>query len=221
MAAFLSMLMLVVIWLAIIAGVIAFLLLGVGLIGSLNGGTMRVPGMEAYVEGVAPGQFIAGLAGLAVFAPGIIYVCIQLRSILSTLASGDPFHHGVGSVLAGMVYPDEMTCHPHPSSLSLAAARMGWALQDCVAISLHGRAQRVEDRPALGRTAHGPCGRADPDARSGGDRRHGLDKCGRGHRSDKGVANGSIFHCIGLLACGPAWPVYCQSISRPAGSGPN
>ncbi|MEQ8557186.1 MAG: DUF2975 domain-containing protein [Henriciella sp.] len=91
MAAFLSMLMLVVIWLAIIAGVIAFLLLGVGLIGSLNGGTMRVPGMEAYVEGVKPGHFVAGLASLAVFAPGIIYVCLQLRRILSTLATGDPF----------------------------------------------------------------------------------------------------------------------------------
>ena len=75
MAAFLSGLMQVVIWVAIVCGIIAFLLISVGLIGSLNGGVMRVPGMEAYVEGVAPGQFIAGLAGLVVFAPGIIYVC--------------------------------------------------------------------------------------------------------------------------------------------------
>ncbi|MBK75723.1 MAG: hypothetical protein CME85_09530 [Henriciella sp.] len=91
MAAFLSGLMQVVIWVAIVCGIIAFLLISVGLIGSLNGGVMRVPGMEAYVEGVAPGQFIAGLAGLVVFAPGIIYVCMQLRRILSTLADGDPF----------------------------------------------------------------------------------------------------------------------------------
>lgn len=91
MAAFLSGLMQVVIWVAIVSGIIAFLLIGAGLIGSLNGGVMRVPGMEAYVEDVAPGQFIAGLAGLAVFAPGIIYVCHQLRKILSTLAAGDPF----------------------------------------------------------------------------------------------------------------------------------
>ncbi len=91
MAAFLSGLMQVFIWVAVIAGIIAFLLIGAGLIGSLNGGTMRVPGMEAYVEDVAPGQFIASLAGLAVFAPGIIYVCHQLRQILSTLAAGDPF----------------------------------------------------------------------------------------------------------------------------------
>ena len=91
MAAFLSALMQIIIWVAVVCGVIAFLLIGAGLIGSLNGGTMRVPGMETYVEDVAPGQFIAGLAGLAVFAPGIIYVCHQLRKILSTLASGDPF----------------------------------------------------------------------------------------------------------------------------------
>lgn len=91
MAAFLSLLMLAIIWLAVISGVIAFLLLGAGLIGSLNGGAMEVPGMQAYVEGVRPGHFVAGLASLAVFAPGIIYVCLQLRRILSTLATGDPF----------------------------------------------------------------------------------------------------------------------------------
>ncbi len=91
MAAFLSLLMLAIIWLAVIAGVIAFLLLAIGLLGSLNGGVMEAPGMQAYVEGVTPGHFVAGLASLAVFAPGIIYVCLQLRRILSTLAAGDPF----------------------------------------------------------------------------------------------------------------------------------
>ena len=91
MAAFLSMLMQVIIWIAVIAGVIAFVLIGAGLIGSLNGGAMKVAGMETYVDGVKPGQFVAGLAGLVVFAPGIIYVCLQLRRILSTLADGDPF----------------------------------------------------------------------------------------------------------------------------------
>lgn len=91
MAAFLSMLMQVIIWIAVVAGLIAFLLIGAGLIGSLNGGAVKVPGMETYVDGVKPGQFVAGLAGLVVFAPGIIYVCLQLRRILSTLADGDPF----------------------------------------------------------------------------------------------------------------------------------
>ncbi|PBC03294.1 precorrin-6y C5,15-methyltransferase (decarboxylating) subunit CbiE [Mesorhizobium sp. WSM3860] len=54
------------------------------------------------------------------------------------LASGDPFFHGVGVTLARKVKPDEMLVLPAPSSLSLAASRLGWALQDVETISLHG-----------------------------------------------------------------------------------
>ena len=35
--------------------------------------------------------------------------------------------------------PEEMTILPQPSAFSLAAARLGWPLADCVALSLHGR----------------------------------------------------------------------------------
>lgn len=59
------------------------------------------------------------------------------------LASGDPFHFGVGTMLAETVPPAEIVCLPAPSSLSLAAARLGWSLQDCPAISLHGRDLRL------------------------------------------------------------------------------
>ncbi len=55
------------------------------------------------------------------------------------LASGDPFHYGVGSLIAAHVPSAEMRVFPKPSSLSLAAARLGWALQDCTIVSLHGR----------------------------------------------------------------------------------
>ena len=55
------------------------------------------------------------------------------------LASGDPFFYGVGALLAAAVPTEEMTCIPAPSSLSLAAARLGWSLQDCRVVSLHGR----------------------------------------------------------------------------------
>ncbi|MBD8065411.1 precorrin-6y C5,15-methyltransferase (decarboxylating) subunit CbiE [Devosia sp. PTR5] len=54
------------------------------------------------------------------------------------LASGDPFHYGVGATLARRVDPAEMRVLPHPSSFSLAAARLGWPLQDVVCLSLHG-----------------------------------------------------------------------------------
>ena len=56
------------------------------------------------------------------------------------LASGDPFWFGVGALLRRHFAPEEMVCLPAPSAFSLAAARLGWSLQDCATISLHGRA---------------------------------------------------------------------------------
>ncbi|WP_269929770.1 precorrin-6y C5,15-methyltransferase (decarboxylating) subunit CbiE [Aminobacter sp. HY435] len=56
------------------------------------------------------------------------------------LASGDPFLHGVGVTLARVVPPAEMRVLPAPSAFSLAASRLGWALQDVETISLHGHA---------------------------------------------------------------------------------
>ncbi len=54
------------------------------------------------------------------------------------LASGDPFHFGVGVTLARLIEPAAMRVIPHPSAFSLAAARLGWALQDAETLSLHG-----------------------------------------------------------------------------------
>jgi precorrin-6B C5,15-methyltransferase / cobalt-precorrin-6B C5,C15-methyltransferase len=56
------------------------------------------------------------------------------------LASGDPFHFGVGKQIAAFVPTDEFVCLPQPSAFSLAAARMGWPLQDVSLVTLHGRA---------------------------------------------------------------------------------
>src|SRR3954452_2220035 len=55
------------------------------------------------------------------------------------LASGDPFFYGVGSIIAAHVPIDEMVSLPAPSAFSLAASRLGWSLQDCTLLSLHGR----------------------------------------------------------------------------------
>ena len=59
---------------------------------------------------------------------------------VAVLASGDPFHYGVGDLLVRAVHRDETICLPQPSSFSLAAARLGWSLQDVALVSLHGRA---------------------------------------------------------------------------------
>jgi precorrin-6Y C5,15-methyltransferase (decarboxylating) len=58
---------------------------------------------------------------------------------VAVLASGDPFHFGVGKQLATFVSADEFICLPQPSAFSLAAARMGWSLQDTALVTLHGR----------------------------------------------------------------------------------
>jgi precorrin-6B C5,15-methyltransferase / cobalt-precorrin-6B C5,C15-methyltransferase len=55
------------------------------------------------------------------------------------LASGDPFFHGVGVTLARKFATQDMRVIPAPSAISLAAARLGWALQDIEIVSLHGR----------------------------------------------------------------------------------
>jgi precorrin-6B C5,15-methyltransferase / cobalt-precorrin-6B C5,C15-methyltransferase len=55
------------------------------------------------------------------------------------LASGDPFHHGVGALLARHVPRDEMESHPAASAFSLAASRLAWPLQDTTLLSLCGR----------------------------------------------------------------------------------
>jgi precorrin-6Y C5,15-methyltransferase (decarboxylating) len=73
------------------------------------------------------------------FEEGLKAILARRGIELCVLASGDPFLYGVGSVLAKHVSPNEMICLPAPSSLSLAAARLGWALQDCDIVSLHGR----------------------------------------------------------------------------------
>ena len=55
------------------------------------------------------------------------------------LASGDPFFYGVGTTLLRHIDPAETITIPVPSSVSLAASRLGWPLQDTDIVALHGR----------------------------------------------------------------------------------
>ena len=55
------------------------------------------------------------------------------------LASGDPMWFGIGATLTRWVGAGEMRVIPHPGAFSLAAARLGWPLQDCLCLTIHGR----------------------------------------------------------------------------------
>src|SRR5262249_8541215 len=59
------------------------------------------------------------------FAQGVAQVLAARGRSVCVLASGDPFHYGVGAVLARHVAPDETVVVPAPSAFSLAAARLG------------------------------------------------------------------------------------------------
>lgn len=53
------------------------------------------------------------------------------------LASGDPFWHGAGGSIVPHLASAEWTAHPAPSTFSLAAARLGWRLEETVCLGLH------------------------------------------------------------------------------------
>jgi precorrin-6Y C5,15-methyltransferase (decarboxylating) len=62
---------------------------------------------------------------------------------LVVLASGDPMFFGIGSTLARLLGPARLCVLPHPSSVSLAAARLGWPLDDADLVSLVGRPREL------------------------------------------------------------------------------
>ena len=55
------------------------------------------------------------------------------------LATGDPFHYGIGAEIARLVPAPELRAYPQPSAFSLAAARLGWSLPETACLTLHGR----------------------------------------------------------------------------------
>jgi precorrin-6B C5,15-methyltransferase / cobalt-precorrin-6B C5,C15-methyltransferase len=72
--------------------------------------------------------------------PGLPELIAQhADAMLVVLASGDPMFYGIGSTLAGMLGPGRVCVLPQVSSVSLAAARLGWPLDDVTVVSLVGR----------------------------------------------------------------------------------
>ena len=55
---------------------------------------------------------------------------------IAVLASGDPMFHGIGVTLVRLLGAAAVRVVPHPSSVSLAAARLGWSLPETDVLSL-------------------------------------------------------------------------------------
>ena len=71
------------------------------------------------------------------FASGIDGLLAERGRRTVMLVSGDPFWFGAGAVIARHLAPEEWTAIPGRSTFSLAAARLGWALETTVCLGLH------------------------------------------------------------------------------------
>jgi precorrin-6Y C5,15-methyltransferase (decarboxylating) len=90
----------------------------------------------ALADGLPKGECIAWPSPIAEAMPTIL---AYRGEPVTVLASGDPYCFGIGATLSAHVPPAETICLPAPSSLSLACARLGWALDDTTTLSLCGR----------------------------------------------------------------------------------
>ena len=71
------------------------------------------------------------------FEDGIAPLLARRGQPTVMLASGDPFWFGAGASITRRLAPGEWVVHPAPSTFSIAAARIGWALQDTACHGLH------------------------------------------------------------------------------------
>lgn len=86
---------------------------------------------------LVPGSFerVTWPSPLLPALPGLL----EQYSDVCVLASGDPMFHGIGTTLVRLLGSARVRVIPHPSSASLACARLGWALDAVSVVSLVGR----------------------------------------------------------------------------------
>lgn len=58
---------------------------------------------------------------------------------VAVLATGNPLWYGAGSSLCKTISPEEIRFYPSPSAYALAAAHMGWAIENTTCLTVHGR----------------------------------------------------------------------------------
>ena len=98
-----------------------------------------------------------GVRGRAWPVPFDVAPVLALRGqAVAVLASGDPFWFGAGGSLAAHLDAGEWMAYPAPSTFALAAARLGWRLEDVLCHGLHATAF-ASIRPSLQRGARLLC----------------------------------------------------------------
>jgi precorrin-6B C5,15-methyltransferase / cobalt-precorrin-6B C5,C15-methyltransferase len=95
------------------------------------------PRQLALLPEAAPGKRVPLPSPLLPGLPELIDA--HAGESLVVLASGDPMFYGIGATLVRLLGAARVRVLPHPSSVSLAAARLGWPLDDVDVVSLVGR----------------------------------------------------------------------------------
>jgi precorrin-6Y C5,15-methyltransferase (decarboxylating) len=89
----------------------------------------------------AGAERIAWPSPLSESLPGLLAEHAARR--ICVLASGDPTFHGIGTTLTRLLGRSAVRVIPHPSSVSLACARLGWAQDQIQVVSLVGHPLEV------------------------------------------------------------------------------
>jgi precorrin-6Y C5,15-methyltransferase (decarboxylating) len=88
----------------------------------------------ALLPPVVEGDRVRWPSPLVPALPGLLAAHRGRR--IAVLASGDPMFHGIGVTLVRLLGAAAVRVVPHPSSVSLAAARLGWSLPEADVLSL-------------------------------------------------------------------------------------
>jgi precorrin-6B C5,15-methyltransferase / cobalt-precorrin-6B C5,C15-methyltransferase len=115
-----------------------------GLAGLTPSARALIDGAEVLVGGgrhlaMVPADGRERLAWTSPLSILIDNIVSRRGSAICVLATGDPMHYGVGVALARRIPAEEMTVIPSTSAASLACARLGWAVSEAAALTLHGR----------------------------------------------------------------------------------
>ncbi|MFF3644494.1 precorrin-6y C5,15-methyltransferase (decarboxylating) subunit CbiE [Streptomyces sp. NPDC002564] len=93
--------------------------------------------LDLLPAAACPGERVAWPSPLRPAVPRLLAAHAGRR--VAVLASGDPMFHGIGRALTEELGAAALRVLPHPSSVSLACARLGWPVEDTEVVTLVGR----------------------------------------------------------------------------------
>lgn len=91
----------------------------------------------ALVPASVPAERVPWPSPMSAALPGLFDE--HAERAVAVLASGDPMLSGIGATLIRLLGANRVRVIPHPSSVSLACARLGWSAEETTVVSVVGR----------------------------------------------------------------------------------